>query len=100
MSEERLEYLVNKMYYEYLDTIEAKELIDYIEQSKLTNQALSGCLKIDKEKIDYYVDRCEQLEKVLDEIREYIKEKEKDGTLWSVKATDGLLQILDKVGKE
>ena len=47
-----------------------KELQQENQQLKLTNQALSSCLKIDKEKIDYYVDRCEQLEKVLDEIRE------------------------------
>lgn len=54
---------------------EAQAIIDYIEQLQQENQ---------------------QLKSVLDEIREYIKEKEKDGTLWTVKATDGLLQILDK----
>ena len=30
MNKERLEYLVNEMYYNYLEQNEAKELIDYI----------------------------------------------------------------------
>lgn len=71
------------------------------QQLKLTNQALSGCLKIDKEKIDYYVDRSEQLEKVLDEIREYINELDDDteNTIYDIdrNVRDDLLQILDKV---
>ena len=41
-------------------------------------------------------DKIKQLQSVIKEIREYIKEKEKDGTLWSVKSTDEILQILDK----
>ena len=84
------------------------ELEQENKQLKLTNQALSGCLKIDKEKIDYYVDRCEQLEKVLDEIREcidkfpcihYASAEKVDGKRLSGKLipTDDLLQILDKV---
>lgn len=73
------------------------------QQLKLTNQVLSGCLKIDKEKIDYYVDRCEQLEKVLDEIREYINKNEcnyiyLDCKLYETEIYKHLLQILDKVG--
>lgn len=31
MNKERLEYLVNEMYYNYLEQNEAQELIDYIE---------------------------------------------------------------------
>ena len=38
----------------------------------------------------------QQLKSVIKEIREYIKEKEKDGTLWTVKSTDEILEMLDK----
>ena len=75
MNEERLEYLVNEMYYNYLEQDEAKELIDYITNLQQENT---------------------QLKSVIKEIREYIKEKEKDGTLWTVKSTDEILEILDK----
>ena len=65
-------------------------------------------LKEEIEKLNYIIDKQDRdittisrgnkkIKSVLDEIREYIKEKEKDGTLWSVKATDYLLQMLDKV---
>lgn len=42
-----------------------------------------------------------RLKSVLKEIRKYIKTKEKDGTLWSVKVTDELLEKIDKgIGEE
>ena len=41
--------------------------------------------------------RVEQLEQVLDEIREYINEKERDGTLWTVESTDKIKQILNRL---
>lgn len=90
---------IPKQFKPYFERLQQKN-----QQLKLTNQALSGCLKIDKEKIDYYVDRCEQLEKVLDEIRECVNEP------WMVadyniqqqinKQKQYLLQILDKVKGE
>lgn len=42
MNKERLEYLVNEMYYNYLEQNEAKELIDYIEdlQRRIDNAIL------------------------------------------------------------
>ena len=76
-----------------------KELQQENQQLKLTNQALSGCLKIDKEKIDYYVDRCEQLEKVLDEIREVINQNMSSYSS-CIKAFDEIEEILDKAGKQ
>jgi DNA repair exonuclease SbcCD ATPase subunit len=76
---------------------------DY-ETTKSENQQLkdkinsilcdSNRLVNSNEKLDTIV---EKYKSILHEIREYIKEKERDGTLWSVKATDDLLQILDKV---
>lgn len=70
MSEEEIKHLMQS-HYNLHEKYEQLKLEN--QQLKLTNQALSGCLKIDKEKIDYYVDRCEQLEQVLDEIRTYIE---------------------------
>lgn len=67
------------------------------QQLKLTNRALSGCLKIDKEKIDYYVDRCEQL----DEIREQLKLERKIALSLNEQYTLSVIdKLLDKVGKE
>jgi hypothetical protein len=40
MNEERLEHLVNEMYYNYLEQDEAEELIDYIKDLQQENQQL------------------------------------------------------------
>ena len=54
-------------------------------------------IDIEMELRDFWITKYHEVRQVLDETREYIKEKERDGTLWTVKATDDLLQILDKV---
>lgn len=97
MDEERLEYLLNQTYYNYLERDEAQELINYVEHLKTLKRGLLSCLKLDKEKIDYYVDRCEQLEKVLDEIREYLNKDytPMDGNESAFK--EDIAEILDKV---
>ena len=72
-----------------------EELEKENKRIKLTNQAMLGCLKIDKEKIDYYVDRCEQLELVLDEIREVLNNQMDYREF--VDMINAIDEILDKV---
>ena len=40
MNKEELEKLINKMYYEYLDTEEAQKIIDYIKKLEQENKIL------------------------------------------------------------
>ena len=106
-SEERLREYIEKdiIYQDYKKS--NKEPSDFerfcfvhcrdIENVLDENQQLKINCNIGNENLNFYRDECKKYKSLLDEIREYIKEKEKDGTLWSVKATDDLLQILDKV---
>ena len=78
MNEERLEHLVNEMYYNYLEQDEAKELIDYITnlQQELTK----------------YKERCEKA-------IEYVKQLEHSD--WVSFGRTILLEILqDKEDKD
>ena len=82
------------------------QLLEENKKLKTLKRALMSCLKIDKEKIDYYADRCETLEKILDEIREYIMQQNVEVREYYSCDMDyavtheKLLQILDKAGKE
>ena len=92
-----------------VDMLLAKEIlklcseryIEGIEQGKFDRLMLEQENQELKEQLENasknYTKYIQERDNVLNEIRKYIKEKEEDGTLWSVKATDGLLQILDKV---
>lgn len=76
MSKERLEYLMNQTYYNYLYTDEAQELIDYINQLQQENQQLKSVLDeirdVLNNQMDYreFVDVVNAIEEILDKVKE------------------------------
>ena len=108
MNKERLEYLINEMYYNYLEQDEAKELIDYILnlQQELTDY---------KKKVEMYENPDDLTlfymwldEKAKDKIKELTDYKERnEKAIDFVKRMPApanykkwLLEILDKKDKE
>ena len=83
MKKERLEYLLNTMYYEYLETNEAQEVIDYVKRIEEENEHLKLIIKEVREYIENNFDKCGICVSGTDMPYSYIEE---------------LLEILDKVG--
>ena len=108
MSEERMNYLLEQAYHNYLYTDEVEEIKDYLNQLQQENQQL----KEETEKLNHIIDKQDRdittisngnkrLNNVLDEIREWSKKKKqkmyKSRNQIAVYMLNDLLQILDKV---
>ena len=85
--------------------------LNLVEELRQKNKELKKCIIADSNKIHYWVDKCEKLEKILDEIREYISNKKAIINTDVIRIFDlfeideqgyisDLLQILDKGVKD
>lgn len=97
MSEEKLEKYWNKVYYDYLEQEEAKELIDYYKNMEQENKQLKERFEtLTQEHIDT-INRNEEKQQRIQEAIEYIK---KNSYGWETKYYDDdfnaneLLEIL------
>lgn len=72
MSEERLEKLCNKMYYDYLEKEEAQEIINYIHLLEEKNKQL----KEDKKEAVKYINRTQMPEGYKKVLLEILGDKE------------------------
>lgn len=82
MNKEELEKLINKMYYEYLDTEEAQKIIDYIKKLEQENKIL----KENAEHNDKVVDKVnwgnQQLKKENQKYKEVIDKAINNSQYW------------------